>query len=487
MHPRAIATSTLWQLSSQAVTMVLGILSIKFVTTALNQSLVGNYQTVYSYLQIFGILADFGLYAVSVRELSRSKDFLLTFGTLFILRAAITILSLGIAIIFAWSIPLFEGTPLPLGISIAVFVPFFTLLAGMFRTLFQVRYQMHHVFLAEVFSKFIPVCLIGIVVYLGARNSYNVDLYYLFNAFGATGSLCLFILSLWFAKGLLPDRPRFSKKEFLRILGLAAPYGLAFLATTLYRQSDVTLIALLRPQDYDIQNAHYGTVLRLAEIGFLLPTFILNSSLPMMSSAESDGKDLSSFLGKLLLSLLTLGSIVALFSFFFARPIVLLISNSSYLSTPFAPGSDTALTLLSFSMFLGMIITFCFYLLLHLHRARPLLILTIAAATVSILFNLQLIPRFGFVGASITSIVTHLFLATGLLIVSLRFTQVRLPFSDLCRWFAFSLTIGLSLFISRNFIDSVPLALIFGALSLCFSLFLVFALGLLPRSVLSLR
>ena len=103
MHTRSIATSTLWQLGSQAVTMVLSIVSIKFVTIALSQSLVGNYQTVWSYLQIFGILADFGLYAVAVREFSKAKDPGLTLGTLFVLRAGITLLSLGSAIGIAFA------------------------------------------------------------------------------------------------------------------------------------------------------------------------------------------------------------------------------------------------------------------------------------------------------------------------------------------------------------------------------------------------
>ena len=41
--------------------MVLGLIGVKLVTTALSQELVGNYQTVYSYLQIFGILAYKGI------------------------------------------------------------------------------------------------------------------------------------------------------------------------------------------------------------------------------------------------------------------------------------------------------------------------------------------------------------------------------------------------------------------------------------------
>lgn len=482
MHTRSIATSTLWQLGSQAVTMVLSLLSIKFVTIALSQSLVGNYQTVWGYLQIFGILADFGLYAVAVRELSQSKDPGVTLGTLFVLRAVITFLSLGAAIGIAFALPGFRGTPLPIGIALAAFVPFFTLLSGMLRTLFQVRYQMHYIFLAEVCSKIIPVCLIGLSLLSGVRLSDNLDLYYIFLAFGGIGSLVLFLFSLRFAFGLPEVHPRFSWAEFFRILRLSTPYGLAFLMTTIYRQSDVTLIALLRPQDYDMQNAYYGIVLRIAEVGFLLPTLILNSALPMMDAGREN--DRGDFLGKLLLSLLTLGSIVSLFSFFLARPIILLITRESYLSTPLLPGADTALQLMAFSMFLGMIITFCYYLLLNGHRWKWLLTLTTLSAVISVVFNSALIPQFGFMGAAITSVLAHLLLAIGLLIVSLRFTKIRIPFSQLCRWFTFSLVTGLTLFAMAPFITNSLSTILIGGLMLGGSFLLLILLGLPPANFL---
>jgi O-antigen/teichoic acid export membrane protein len=479
MSSRHIATSTLWQLGSQAVTLFLGILSIKFVTTALSQSLVGNYQTVYSYLQIFGILADFGLYAVAVRELSRSQDRGATLGSLFVLRSCITVIALSFAVGIAWLLPGFHGTPLPLGISIAVLVPFFVLLSGMLRTLFQVTYRMHFVFLAEVCSKFVPVCLIGLAILLGAHESEDVSLYYAFLVFGGAGSLTLFLLLVWFARGLIRFDLRFAKGEFLRIARLATPYGLAFFATTMYRQSDVTLIALLR-DDYDIQNAYYGTVLRLAEIGFLLPTFLLNSALPVMSGKQEDGEDLAQFLGTILLNLLTLGSIVSLFAFLWAKPIILLVARESYLSTPFSAGSDTALSLLSAPIFLSMIVSFCFYVLLHSNSWRMLLMLTTAAAFFSVGSNRMLIPDLGFVGAGYTSIMTHLLLASGLLVVCQTKVPIRIPLCQLCLWFAFSVTLGLSLFALRPILTSPFITVGLGLVVLCGAIGFLLVSGLLP-------
>jgi len=416
--------------------MLIGILSIKFVTTALSKSMVGNYQTVYSYLQIFGILADFGLYAIAIRELAKAKDKAKTFVSLFILRAFITVISLGSALLIIWILPIFRGTPLPIGVTIAALVPFFTLLAGMFRVVFQVSYKMQYVFISEIVGKILPVLMMAVIVFTGVKDSSNINHYMLFLGFGGFGSVSLFVLAFWFASrlpmlseakkssldsgllsvctGLSGWFAKFDKQELGRLLRLSAPFGFAFLMTTIYRQSDVTLMAILRPNDYDIQNAYYGTVLRLADIGFLIPTFILNSALPMMSDLEGQKEKLNNFIHTLLYSLLSLGLIISLTSYFWARPIVRLITRESYLSTPVLAGSDTALELLSFSMLLSSIVTFCFYILLTRHSWKRLLAVMTAASVISVGLNIVLIPMFGFVGAAITSIIVHIVLSISL-------------------------------------------------------------------------
>ncbi|MBT4585812.1 oligosaccharide flippase family protein, partial [Candidatus Peregrinibacteria bacterium] len=73
MSTRQIASSTLWQIGSQITMAALSILTVKFVAIGLSKELAGNYNSAYGFLQLFGILADFGLYAVALREISRSE------------------------------------------------------------------------------------------------------------------------------------------------------------------------------------------------------------------------------------------------------------------------------------------------------------------------------------------------------------------------------------------------------------------------------
>src|SRR3989338_8721052 len=92
MSNRAIATSTLWQIASQCAMAALSILTVKFIAVGLTKELAGYYNSSYGYLQLFGILADFGLYAIAVREVAAAKNRSEVLGGLIILRTLILIL-----------------------------------------------------------------------------------------------------------------------------------------------------------------------------------------------------------------------------------------------------------------------------------------------------------------------------------------------------------------------------------------------------------
>ncbi|MSR87457.1 hypothetical protein EXS70_04815 [Candidatus Peribacteria bacterium] len=453
MSTKKIATSTLWQFASQITMAGLSIVTVKLVAIGLTMELAGQYNTAYGYLQIFGILADFGLYAVSVREVARAKDKLVVLGNLMTLRAIILAISLGSALMIAWVIPHWQGTPLPLAITIAAFVPGFTLLAGILRTVFQVEYKMHFVFIAEVTQRIVTTALTGLAVLEGMRDSADVASLYMILGFGGLGALVLLALSVIFSNRILPVRPRWDPVVMKHLLRLCAPYGVAFLCTALYRQFDVTLIGLFRPDDYQLQNAYYGFVQRMMDMAYLLPTFLLNSTLPMLSERDARGDDMRNFLGKILLAILVLGSISSLFAAIWPRALMQMLTTQQYLSTATSPGSDTALRLLSVSMFMNGLLTFSFYVLLTKHRWKPLVGTLMVGVVISLVSNVLLIPRIGFVGAGITSVIVHASLALLLLPQALRAMPVRITQTMWLRWIAFTLLLFSFLYLFQPFLN----------------------------------
>ena len=446
MQTRAIAKSTLWQLGSQVAMAALSILTVKFVAVGLSKELAGNYNSAYGYLQLFGILADFGLYAVAVREVSKTDQREEVLGALIVIRSIILVISLILALSIIWLLPMWKGTPLPLGVTIAALVPFFTLLAGIVRTVFQVNYKMHYVFIAEVTQRIITASLIGLFIVMGIRGSTDLHVYHLFLFIGGIGAFVLFFISMICGNRIMRIRPNFDVVILKRLLKAAAPFGLAFFCMALYRQFDVTMIALLRP-DFELQNAYYGFVVRMTDMGFLIPTFLLNSTLPVLSERDARGEDTRSLLGKTFVTLLIFGSISFLFAFLWARPLVQLLTTDAYLSTAMRPGSDTALKLLSIPLLLNAIVLYSFYVLLTKHRWQQLVCSLLVAAILAISLNLFLIPQFGFVGAATTSIVTHSVLAIILLPQGLRAMPMLISRSLLLRWFIFSILLGSGLWL----------------------------------------
>ncbi len=455
MSLRQIATSTLWQIASQLTMAVLSVISVKFVALGLSKELAGAYNSSYGYLQLFAILADFGLYAVSVREVSSAKNPERILGALIVLRSVIATLSLGAALVIAWVIPVWAGSQLRIGISIAALVPFFTLLAGVLRTVFQVQYKMHLVFIAEVTQRIVTASLMALVILMGIRLTSDVRVLNYFIGVGAVGAVVLFVLSFFFAIRLTTIRPCFDRVLLLHLLKKAMPYGVAFLCIALYRQFDLTMIALLR-DDYAIQNAEYGFASRIAEMTYLIPTFLLNSTLPLLAERHDRGLRTETLLGKTLFIILVLGSLSALFSIFWARPIMRLLTTPAYLSLPGIPGADTALALLGAPMFLNGIVLFSFYTLLTKHEWKALVSRMVIAVIVSLGLNLWLIPRFGFVGATTTSTVVHLFLALTLLPAAIKVLPISFPFHYVSKWLSFSALVALILFVTAPILESVP-------------------------------
>ncbi|MDA0376580.1 MAG: oligosaccharide flippase family protein [bacterium] len=410
MPSKQIATSTLWQVASQIAMVGLSIISVKFVAIGLTKELAGIYNSSYGYVQVFAILADFGLYAVAVREVSKATDKSKVLGALITLRTIILTLSFSCALLIVWILPQWHGTALPVSVLITSMVPIFTLFAGIVRTCFQVEYNMQYVFLAEVTQRILSTAMIGALIFMGVRaSSDTAHLHFMLYA-GAAGALLLFAISLYYGNRLIPLRPTIDKALMKSLFLQAAPFGVAYFCLALYRHFDMTLIALLR-EDFEIQNAYYGFILRMADVGFLLPTYLLNSMLPTLSAKDSKGEDTRVLLGKTFSALLLIGITALLFSLMWSRPLVSMLTTEQYLSTALRPGSDTALRLVSLPMFLNGIIIYSFYVLLNRHNWQALVPRLAVAAICSIVMNIILIPKLGFVGAAYTSIAVHVLLA----------------------------------------------------------------------------
>jgi O-antigen/teichoic acid export membrane protein len=152
---------------------------------------------------------------------------------------------------------------------------------------------------------------------------------------------------------------------------------------------------------------------------------------------------------------------------------VSLLTTEAYLSTPAAPGSDTALTILAAAIVFNTVVMYCFYTLLTRNAWQPLVRTLVFGAAISLVSNLLLIPRLGFVGAAATSAGVHALLALLLLPQSFAIFPIRLPKGALQSLLLFGILTVVMLLGLRPWLVGTEMT----ALGLCMALGLTGAAG----------
>jgi len=74
MATKKVYWNTIAQIGGKISTALLSIVLIKILTNYLPIEGYGLYSKVYNYLSIFAVLADLGLYAITVREIAKHRD-----------------------------------------------------------------------------------------------------------------------------------------------------------------------------------------------------------------------------------------------------------------------------------------------------------------------------------------------------------------------------------------------------------------------------
>src|SRR3989338_10814658 len=140
---RKILQNTLVQFGGKMVTAVLSIFVLKMISGYLGTAGHGDYTTVYQYLAFFGIAADFGIFTITVKEMSKdAKKIPEILGNVMGMRTALAIVTMGLAAAVVFLIPSYSDTVIPAGVLIATLATFFTLLNGTVSSVLQVQLKM---------------------------------------------------------------------------------------------------------------------------------------------------------------------------------------------------------------------------------------------------------------------------------------------------------------------------------------------------------
>jgi O-antigen/teichoic acid export membrane protein len=389
-----VTVSTVAQLGSRCIHFALNVIAGLALIRYFGPAGYGDYVFVLTYATLFGLLSDFGLGKVAVRDMARETSKAgAILGTAIAVRV---VLALASAILAQVALTVL-GVRAELRPAIAVASLLFLVDAMLgLMAVFQVRLQMHYEALVTTAMQAVDTAIILALIQLHAGLLVIVASPV---ASGVLGIALAFVL----VRRRFPIALAVDTARLRRLLVDAAPIGLTTLIVVLYVKTDAVILGLLAtPADVGLFGAAYKPI-EYVLLALMLP---INVLFPLLSRWH--GEDPRQFRilywrGADALLVLTLPLMVL--ALVAAEPIVLTLYASDFTAAAVPMRIlALALPLMVFSAWQG------FALLAGGHQ-RVSVAYNAAALVLNIALNLVLIPAFGYIGAAITAVLTSVFVA----------------------------------------------------------------------------
>ena len=181
------------------------------------------------------------------------------------------------------------------------------------------------------------------------------------------------------------------------LLRLALPFGISGILYQIYHNSDMLILGIFRSRS---ELGLYGAAFRVVFLFLLLDRAVETASLPLLSREEKREETVV-FLRKLVIA----GFIVSAFITVFSRLIILFIFGKEYLL------SSLYLSILIWSFPLSLFSTLHAVSLIVHKRDKEYMVCSVCGVLLNLFLNLALIPRYGALAASLSTIVAEILMA----------------------------------------------------------------------------
>jgi O-antigen/teichoic acid export membrane protein len=394
---RRVASNTAVQVAGKGVVLALGLVSIALLTRYLGPDEYGRYTLALMYMQLFGVLADVGLYTTVVREISkdRSRTEELVGNTLalrLLLSFAVIALAAGISLLL----------PYDHDVRVAILLAGGPLLFGMLTTSFvailQSRLLMGRAVVGDVLGRSVALGLVLLVA--------GLDLgFYAVMGAAAGGALATLVTTWLVTRGLAVVRFRVDPVVWRALLATALPLGLALAVNALYFRADTLIISLYEPFG---QVGLYTLAYRILELALVLGTIFLNTTFPVLSEAVARNEpralrviQTSTDLFVILGAPLMVGGLVL------APDIIELAGGSDFRD------AATPLRILLVAGALAWVNGVFGFALIAKERQASALWLNASGLTFNVALNFLLVPRYGIVAAAWVTVASEVLILAG--------------------------------------------------------------------------
>jgi O-antigen/teichoic acid export membrane protein len=387
-----VAKNTAISFLGKMTSSALGLVSIAFIARELGQDGFGNYNIVVAFLYIFSVFADFGLYNLLTREISKpganeKKIVSNIFTSRIILLTFFYLLSF-VVVVF---IPSYSSE-IKFGVLLTSLGFAFLSLSQVVMGVFQKYLKTMIPAIADVSARVVQLIF---VLYLYQRGADFIDFLLIF----VLGSFINFSIIYIFVKKYVAFEIKLNKSEFFNILKQGWPLAASSVLVLIYFKGDTLLLSFLRSSsDVGLYNVAY----KIIENIIFFPAMFVGLVMPLLSKYFiSDIQNFKKVFQKSF-DFLNIISIPLIFGgYYLASDIIYLIGGSAF--------SEAVLSfkILIFSIFFIFLGALFGNAIIAMHKQKQVMLAYGAAAIFNILANIYMIKKYSYIGASIVSVATE--------------------------------------------------------------------------------
>jgi len=372
------------------------------LTRYLGPSGFGDYIIVFTFWYIFTVLADLGLYSITVKEISQNDgEEQKIISNAFTLRMASSALIFFIGILAVFLFP--YKNAVKFGVIIAS-IGFWALFSEqVLMGLFQKNLRIDRAALGDLAGRLIQVALTLIIV----KN--NLSFLSIIAAFSISGLAGLAVY-IWFARRFVNLKLAADFRLWKRILREGWPLALSAILTMLYFRLNVITLSLMKGEE---AVGIFGVGYKILENLIFFPAMFVGLVMPMMSrAAKTDMVKFKDILHKVFNALAIFLFPLVAATVILSKEIIQIIAGRNF------GGAAEVLDILIFAAALIFLGTLFSNAIIALNKQKQLFKIYFWGAVLNFVINIVLIPPLSYIGAAWSTLATE-FLVTALMMIYL--------------------------------------------------------------------
>ena len=378
----------LYNLSYQILIIILPVITIPYVTRIFTSEDLGNYGFYNSIVSYFALFSMLGIGIYGTKQIAAANDVSSTFWNIYAIQLISSVLAISVYLIAIFSIPQMGGV-IPLMVGVVLFERMFDI-----SWLFSGKEDFKKITLRNT-----VVRLVGVIcIFIFIKSSDDLYLYiFLIVTINFLGQLVMWIPAKKFIK-----RPSFNTKIMKKNLHPIVLLFLPQVAISLYVVLDRTLLGLLGSYS-DVGIYEQGQ--KLTSILITVVTSLGVVMLPRVANLLSERRE-EEVQNMVKFSFILYNLII--FPMIFGLIAVNEVFVKLFLGQNFQDVKYVLYIIVFNLMFIGWTNILGYQVLVVRNKNKEFMLSTTIPAFVSVAVNIVVIPFFGYIGASITSVVVEI-------------------------------------------------------------------------------